>query len=222
MDFLMDFLRFALPGGFLGGIVTWIAGRRKRNNDMLSQLQSSINMLSSENRKILDENINLRVENAELKANQEAMLLKLTNLTKEIERLRKLINGKERNAKERKSNITAGRRAADRMRSTEDRNVGKDRTGEASGREQDVCAGQYGTGTRGDCGSGRVFCRQVHILNVTGFEKCCCADCVIRPAAHFASKNRFRRRMGYGGKKSVPCAGRPARGRGRSHKGGIS
>ena len=146
MDFLMDFLRFALPGGFLGGIITWIAGRRKRNNDMLSQLQSSINMLSSENRKILDENINLRVENAELKANQEAMLLKLTNLTKEIERLRKLINGKERNAKERKSNITAGRRAADRMRSTEDRNVGKDRTGEASGREQDVCAGQYGTG----------------------------------------------------------------------------
>ena len=146
MDFLMDFLRFALPGGFLGGIVTWIAGRRKRNNDMLSQLQSSINMLSSENRKILDENINLRVENAELKANQEAMLLKLTNLTKEIERLRKLINGKDRNAKERKSNITAGRRAADRMRGTEGRNVGKDRTGEASGREQDICAGQYGTG----------------------------------------------------------------------------
>ncbi len=146
MDFLMDFLRFALPGGFLGGVVTWIAGRRKRNNDMLSQLQSSINMLSSENRKILDENINLRVENAELKANQEAMLMKLTNLTKEIERLRKLINGKERNAKERKSNVSAGRRAAERMRGAEDRNVGKDRAGGASGRETDVCAGQYGIG----------------------------------------------------------------------------
>ena len=37
---------------------------------MLSQLQASINMLSSENRKILDENIQLRRENADLKANQ--------------------------------------------------------------------------------------------------------------------------------------------------------
>lgn len=143
MDFLMDFLKFALPGGFLGSIVTWIAGRRKRNNDMLSQLQSSINMLSAENRKILDENINLRVENAQLKSNQEEMLLKLSQLTKEVERLRKLIN-KDRNAKEHKTNINAVRRPADRMRSPEDRNVGKDRAGEASGREPGVDPERYG------------------------------------------------------------------------------
>ena len=59
---------------------------------MLSQLQASINMLSSENRKILDENIQLRRENADLKANQEEMIQKLSRLTKEVERLRKVIN----------------------------------------------------------------------------------------------------------------------------------
>ena len=92
MDGLMDFLMFALPGGFIGSIFTWLVGRRKQNNDMLSQLQASINMLSTENRKILDENILLRIENADLKANQEEMNQKLSRLTKEVERLRKIIN----------------------------------------------------------------------------------------------------------------------------------
>lgn len=92
MDGLMDFLTFALPGGFLGSVVTWLLGRRKRDNDMLSQLQASINMLSSENRKILDENILLRRENADLKANQEEMIQELSRLAKEVERLRKVIN----------------------------------------------------------------------------------------------------------------------------------
>ena len=92
MDGLMDFLTFALPGGFIGSIFTWFVGRRKQNNDMLSQLQASINMLSDENRKILDENIKLRRENADLKANQEEMIQKLSRLTKEVERLRKVIN----------------------------------------------------------------------------------------------------------------------------------
>ena len=36
MDGLMDFLIFALPGGFIGSIFTWFVGRRKQNNDMLS------------------------------------------------------------------------------------------------------------------------------------------------------------------------------------------
>ena len=92
MDGLMDFLMFALPGSFIGSIFTWLVGRRKQNNDMLSQLQASINMLSTENRKILDENILLRIENADLKANQEEMIQKLSRLTKEVEKLRKVIN----------------------------------------------------------------------------------------------------------------------------------
>lgn len=92
MDTLINFLMFALPGGFVGSIFTWLFGRRKRDNDMLSQLQASINLLSEENRKILSENVQLRRENADLKSNQEEMILKLARLTKEVERLRKVIS----------------------------------------------------------------------------------------------------------------------------------
>ena len=115
---------------------------------MLSQLQSSINMLSAENRKILDENINLRVENAQLKSNQEEMLLKLSQLTREVERLRKLINGKERNAKDYKNGTVVGRRSAGRLRGTEDRNVGKDRTDGIPEDTEDSGSGESGDGSR--------------------------------------------------------------------------
>lgn len=58
----MQILAFALPGGFLGSVFTWIFSRRKQNNDFLKELQSSINLLSGENKKILEENIQLRRE----------------------------------------------------------------------------------------------------------------------------------------------------------------
>lgn len=92
MESLLNFLMFALPGGFIGSVFTWLVGRREHNNDMLSKLQASINLLSEENRKILAENVQLRRENADLKANQEEMIQKLSRLTKEVERLRKVIN----------------------------------------------------------------------------------------------------------------------------------
>jgi hypothetical protein len=99
MEALIDFLTFGLPAGFIGSVFTWFFGRRKRDNEMLTHLQASINMLSGENRKILDENIQLRRENADLKANQEEMILKLARLTKEVELLRKVINKKTGNEK---------------------------------------------------------------------------------------------------------------------------
>lgn len=88
MDSLLNFLMFALPGGFVGSVFTWLVGRREHNNDMLSKLQASINMLSDENRKILAENIQLRRENANLQANQEEILQKQRALLKEVEHLR--------------------------------------------------------------------------------------------------------------------------------------
>ncbi len=87
----MQLLTFALPGGFLGSVFTWIFSRRKQNNDFLKELQSSINLLSGENKKILEENIQLRRENIDLKANQEEMLVRIDRLTKEVERLRRTI-----------------------------------------------------------------------------------------------------------------------------------
>ena len=88
MDILLNFLMYSLPGGFLGSVFTWLVGRREHNNDMLSKLQASINMLSEENRKILAENVQLRKENAGLQANQEEILQKHRALLREVDLLR--------------------------------------------------------------------------------------------------------------------------------------
>lgn len=88
MEFLLNFLMYSLPGGFIGSISTWFVGRRERDNDMLAKLQASINLLSEENRKILAENVQLRRENATLQANQEVLLQKQTTLLIEVENLK--------------------------------------------------------------------------------------------------------------------------------------
>ena len=121
----MQLLTFALPGGFLGGVFTWIFSRRKQNNDFLVELQSSINLLSGENKKILEENIQLRRENIDLKANQEEMLVRIDRLTKEVERLRKAIG--KRTSYEDNTLFSAARRASGGLRTDEE--LGHDRNG---------------------------------------------------------------------------------------------
>lgn len=88
MDTLINLLTYALPGGFVGSVFAWFAGRRERNNDMLAKLQASINLLSDENRKILAENVQLRRENATLQAKQEELLQSQAALLREVDRLR--------------------------------------------------------------------------------------------------------------------------------------
>ena len=127
----MQLLTFALPGGFLGSVFTWIFSRRKQNNDFLKELQSSINLLSGENKKILEENIQLRRENVDLKANQEEMLMRIDRLTKEVERLRKTIG--KRTSHEDNTLFNVARRAVGELRS--DEGLGLDRNGD-SGRHQ--------------------------------------------------------------------------------------
>ena len=147
MEGLREFLMFALPGGFLGSVFAWLAGRRKRNNDMLSQLQSSINMLCGENRKILDENVQLRVENAQLRANQEEMIQKLALLTKEVERLRKVINKKTNEKNVIKADSSAGGTVHERVFGTEDCNA---RTGNRRGGKHGTEKRHYGQSGLGE------------------------------------------------------------------------
>ena len=42
---ITDLLTYALPSGFLAGAVTWLVSRRKRRNDMLADMQRSIDLL---------------------------------------------------------------------------------------------------------------------------------------------------------------------------------
>ena len=131
----MQLLTFALPGGFLGSVFTWIFSHRKQNNDFLKELQSSINLLSGENKKILEENIQLRRENVDLKANQEEMLVRIDRLTKEVERLRKTIG--KRTSHEDNTLFNVARRAVGELRT--DEGLGLDRNGD-SGRHQPLRA----------------------------------------------------------------------------------
>jgi len=61
-------------------VVGLFAGKRKRNNDFLSELQTSIDMLSAKNKNLIHDVINLRDEVVQLRAENAI-------LRKEIEEL---------------------------------------------------------------------------------------------------------------------------------------
>lgn len=75
-------------------VTGWLAGTRKRRNDFLSDLQSSINLLAEENRKLLrditevnKEVIHLRRENEELKSSIDKLCTENAQLKEEIRQL---------------------------------------------------------------------------------------------------------------------------------------
>lgn len=75
----------------LTGIAGWLVGRRKQQNDFITDLQSSINLLAEKNRELLDEIISLRQQNAELLSNQAEMKKEMAALRKENAGLKKEI-----------------------------------------------------------------------------------------------------------------------------------
>ena len=75
--------------------VGWLVGSRKRKNDFLKDLQASIDLLSSENRKLLvditvvnSEIVAVRKENEELKASVDRLWTENSQLKDEIRQLR--------------------------------------------------------------------------------------------------------------------------------------
>ena len=79
-------------------IVGWLAGKRKRQGDALKNMQESIEMLTGNNKRLLDdlakvndEVIALRRENAELKLSVDHLCRENTQLKTEVQDLRKQI-----------------------------------------------------------------------------------------------------------------------------------
>ena len=75
--------------------IGWIVGSRKRKNDFLKDLQASIDLLSSENRKLLvditavnSEIVAVRKENEELKASVDRLCTENSQLKDEVRQLR--------------------------------------------------------------------------------------------------------------------------------------
>ena len=78
--------------------VGWLVGSRKRKNDFLKDLQASIDLLSSENRKLLaditavnSEIVAVRKENEELKASVDRLCTENSQLKVEVRQLRELV-----------------------------------------------------------------------------------------------------------------------------------
>ena len=79
--------------------VGWFAGSRKRKNDFLQDLQASIDLLSSENKKLLEditavnaEIVAVRKENEELKASVDRLCNENAQLKDEIRQLKDKIH----------------------------------------------------------------------------------------------------------------------------------
>ena len=94
----LDTLRdVVLP--LITAIVGWFVGRKKKDNDFLADLQSSINLLSDKNTDLLKEVVQLRLENAQLMSNQATLQSQIKTLTfqnkelqTEIEQLNERLN----------------------------------------------------------------------------------------------------------------------------------
>ena len=78
--------------------VGWLVGSRKRKNDFLKDLQASIDLLSSENRKLLaditavnSEIVAVRKENAEQKASVDRLCTENSQLKVEVRQLREQV-----------------------------------------------------------------------------------------------------------------------------------
>ncbi len=79
----------------------WLAGSRKRRNDFLKDLQASIDLLSSENRRLLAditavnaEIVAVRKENEELKASVDRLCSENSQLQEEVRLLREQVSDK--------------------------------------------------------------------------------------------------------------------------------
>ncbi len=76
----------------------WFAGSRKRRNDFLKDLQSSIDLLSAENKRLLEditscnkEIVAVRKENEELKASVDRLCTENSQLKDEVRQLREQV-----------------------------------------------------------------------------------------------------------------------------------
>ena len=74
------------------GVVGWYAGRKKQQNDMLSSMQASINLLAGENNRLITELTEVKKQNVELIFGQEQTRIEIQSLKLENEALRKEVS----------------------------------------------------------------------------------------------------------------------------------
>ena len=93
---LSTLISYAAPA--ITAAAGWLAGKRKRRNDFLKNMQDSIDILSMENKRLLEdlttvnrEVVALRKENGELKYSVDQLCKENAQLKTEVQDLRKQI-----------------------------------------------------------------------------------------------------------------------------------
>jgi hypothetical protein len=82
----MNMLDYIIPFAIssITGVVGWLVGRTKQKNDFLADLQSSINLLSEENKKLLERVVKLSIDKANLEIELAAIKAMVFDLQKQI------------------------------------------------------------------------------------------------------------------------------------------
>jgi len=79
LDYIIPFAISSITG-----VVGWLVGRTKQKNDFLADLQSSINLLSEENKKLLERVVKLSIDKANLEIELAAIKAMVFDLQKQI------------------------------------------------------------------------------------------------------------------------------------------
>ncbi|MBS4057759.1 MAG: hypothetical protein KGZ82_10625 [Bacteroidales bacterium] len=89
---MIDTIITILGSGSVASAVTWLVSRRKRNNDFLSELQNSINLLTENYTRTLNELIEVKAQNANLMSRVNELQIEVQQLKGENAGLLKKIN----------------------------------------------------------------------------------------------------------------------------------
>lgn len=85
MENFVEILGYVLTP--ITGAVTWVAAKRSRDNNMLKELQASIDMLVEKNKELISEVTELRIENSELKAQVQQLRVENKELKSIVEKI---------------------------------------------------------------------------------------------------------------------------------------
>jgi uncharacterized coiled-coil DUF342 family protein len=78
----------------ISAVVAWFAGRRKSNNDFLQELQASIDLLSTKNKELINEVVNLRSEIVHLKSENAALRKEVEELNAKLDNVKTITKTK--------------------------------------------------------------------------------------------------------------------------------
>ena len=87
IESVITILQWVLPSGGLGAVVGWFVSRKGRRLDMLAKMQKSIDDLTKKYTEVLDENVRLKGDKADLLAQMREMEIKMDMLNAKVDEL---------------------------------------------------------------------------------------------------------------------------------------